>query len=177
MDSCPPHWSGNNSTDMNRFLKFAVGLLILALFSACVSQHRQRVHFPDQDKLIENAQKGRIYVIRHPWLWNIASHMALVSIYDGDMEIGSIAGHRGFLSWERDPGQAAIACVPGPGQVTVTVESGKVYYVLQHLVPDWATNNYLTPPGGEGLSSRLELVDEETGRKELSKAKPPNYTQ
>jgi hypothetical protein len=159
---------------MNRLLKFALGLLILIQFAACVSQHQQLVHFPDQHKPIENEKKGRIYVIRHPWLWNIASHMALVSVYDGNLEIGSIAGHRGFLSWERDPGQASIICVPGPGQVILTIENGKVYYILQHLEPDWGAN-FPTGLGGEGLSSRLELVDEETGRKELSKAKPPNY--
>ena len=158
---------------MNRFLKFALGLLVLLLFSACVSQHRQLVHFPDQDKPIEDAEKGRIYVIRHPWLWNLASHIALVSVGDGDLEIGSIAGHLGFLSWERDPGQATITSFPG--RVIVTVEKGKVYYILLHLEPDWATYNLVVLGSGE-LSARLELVDEETGRKELSKAKPPNYT-
>src|SRR5262249_13942170 len=99
----------------NRFVGFLLGLLTLSHVSGCVSQHQQRAHFPTQDKTIEDQEKGRIYVMRKPWLWNLASQMALVKVRDGDVEIGSIAGHRGFLCWEREPGQASISCVGDKG--------------------------------------------------------------
>ncbi len=160
---------------MNGFLKLLFGLLASVLLSGCVSQHQQLVHFPSQDKPIEDPEKGRIYVMRQPWLWNIASHMALVTVRDGDLVIGSIAGHRGFLCWEREPGQARVSCIGDNGGVIVAVEKGKVYYMLQHVEPVWQTINPALPGSGE-MATRLELVNEEKGRKELSKCVPPTHT-
>src|SRR5262245_6355193 len=97
----------------DRFRRCFPGLLALVLVCAagCVSQHQQFVRFPAQDKPIEDPEKGRIYVLRKPWLWNLASRITLVKVCDGDATIGSIAGHRGFLCWEREPGQARISCM------------------------------------------------------------------
>src|SRR5215831_16521262 len=95
----------------DRFRRCFPGLLILVCAAGCVSQHQQLVHFPAQDKPIEDSEKARIYVMRKPWLWNMASHMAIVTVRDGEETIGSIAGHRGYLCWEREPGQARISCV------------------------------------------------------------------
>ena len=156
---------------MARFSTFILGILILVFLSGCVSQHRQIVHFPDQQKSVEDPEKARIYVIRHPWLWNLASHMALVTICDEGLEIGTIAGHRGFLCWERKPGQAMISCL-GDNGITVTFEKGKVYYFLQHLEPVWQPHAITFPGTGE-MASMLELVDEAKGRKELSRCAPP----
>ena len=159
---------------MNRFLKCTFCLLTLIFLTACASQHQQVARFPNQNVAVEDMEKGRIYVMRHPWLWNIASHMALAGVYDGDEQIGTIAGHRGFLSWEREPGKTTISSGGYPKRgVNLTVEKGKVYYILQHVQPDWGTVNLASPASGE-LAVTREVVDEETGRKELSRCKPPN---
>jgi hypothetical protein len=56
----------------------------------------------------------------------------------------------------------------------VTVEKGKTYYILQHLDPVWQTVNPRAPGSGE-MSTTLELVNEQVGREELSKCKPPSH--
>ena len=155
---------------MSKSLQFALGTLALTVLSGCTSQHQQLVHFPDQKQLVEDPEKARIYVIREPWLWNLASHMQLVTVRDGDTTIGSIAGHRGYLCWEREPGQANISCAGDKGGILVTVEKGRAHYILQHLEPVWGT---MVAPGGGQMATRLESVNEERGKRELSKCKPP----
>jgi hypothetical protein len=142
-------------------------LLALSLIAGCASQHRQTIHFPDQRRPIENPEKSRIYVLREPWLWNLASRMALVSFSDGDQPVGQIAGRRGYLCWERDPGQVALSSLsPGsdkPTRIHFPVTKGKTYYVIERLVPR----------ADGGMTAHLALVDEEKGRQELKKCKPP----
>jgi hypothetical protein len=117
---------------MSTIWRSALGSVLVLLATGCVSQHQQLVRFPDLQKRIEDPEKARIYVIRHPWLWNIASHTAVVIVRDGDEEIGSIAGHRGFLCWEREPGTTTISAraVGQAASLELSVERGKVYYVL-----------------------------------------------
>src|SRR3954470_6009350 len=151
---------------MNRIHPGICATITLLLFSGCVSQHRQLVHFPVQAKSTEDPDKGRIYVMRHPWLFNLASHMALLTIWDGTQEIGTIAGHRGFLCWEREPGQVTISAVApgfeGTNRVNILIEKGKVYYIVQGLAPDFQSIPIDGPGGGNMLAS-LKVLDEDAG--------------
>jgi hypothetical protein len=145
----------------------AVGCIAFVfLVSGCASQHEQRAHFPSQSVAVEDGSKGRIYVIRQPWLWNVASRTVPIAVFDGEERVGTIATGHGFLCWERAGGVAEISCQNSKESISVPVEKGKAYYVLQHVKPDG-----FGP--GAGLKPRLELVDEATGKEKLSKASPP----
>ena len=150
-----------------------LALIAVGLLTGCASQHRQLVYFPDQQKTLDNHEKGRIYVIRKPWSINWASHVALVQIRDNDQEIGSIAGHRGYLCWERDPGLATLTTISGfqEARIEQQVEQGKVYYILQGLRP---ASTCLGIPLGQTMVVSLQAVDEETGKKELKNCIPPS---
>ena len=144
-------------------------LLVLVLLTGCASRHRQMVHFPDQHVAIEDPQKGRIYVIRQPtfWRFNLVSLARKIRVTEGDREIGSIAGQRGFLSWETEPGHKMLF-VPDEAFLELTVEKGNAYYIL---VRDKAVG--VVGPGTGRMTVELKLVDEEKGRKELAKSTPP----
>jgi len=104
-------------------------LLALVLVTGCASQ--QLVHLPDQQVAVEDPQKGCIYVMRQPtfWRFNLVSLARKIRVTDGNREIGSIAGQRGFLSWETEPGETIIF-VPDEAYLEVAVKRGKVHYVV-----------------------------------------------
>ena len=83
---------------------------MLILLAGCATQ--QLVQFPDPKAAAPDPQKARIYVMRDP-------------------EIGSIAGQRGYLSWERKPGEVSLS-VPGEAYLGLIVEEGSVTYVVVH---------------------------------------------
>jgi hypothetical protein len=158
---------------MNRLLVFIIILIALYLLAGCGGTMKQMVPFPDQSKVVENQGKGRIYVMGSPSLMNLASHHVTSSVLEGDKIIGYIADHS-YLSWEREPGDIKIYSYLGNSTsvVNLSVENGKVYYVLLNMFPAFETI-FDVHPGGGNIHAKLEVVDEETGKKELLKCKPP----
>ena len=150
--------------------RFVSIFLAMSLLGGCAFQHVQNVPLPNQANNIDDVNKVRVYVIRKPWLFNLASHIALVQVYDGGKKIGSIAGHRGYLSWEREPGDTTISAEPGmisgSDSIDVTLKKGNVYYTTEQTKPE---SLFPTSP----LITTLELVDDVIGKDELAKAKPP----
>lgn len=158
---------------MNRFILSQFTLIMSLCIAGCGGTTQQMVHLPDQSKYIEVEDKGRIYVIGSPFSFNMVSHSTTVSVIADDKHIGYIAGHR-YLCWEREPGISNISgqVYTSKSVVSLFVESGKVYYILAHIGPDWKTINPLIPGSGE-MSVRLEIVNDEEGKKALFDYKPP----
>jgi len=129
-------------------------LLALVLVTGCASQ--QLVHF---------------HVMRQPtfWRFNLVSLARKIRVTDGNREIGSIAGQRGFLSWETEPGETIIF-VPDEAHLEVTVKRGKVHYIV---VRDMATEPYVGCGTGR-MTVELKLVGEKEGREELAWGTPPH---
>ena len=123
---------------------------------------------------LEDPDKGRVYVVRTAFAFNIASHSVPVTVSDGPTEIGYTAGHS-YLCWEREPGEARIhSSAYNSKTLELNIEKGKVYYVLQHVGPAWDTlGQAIVMPGGGQLTATMELLDEEKGKKELSHCKSP----
>ncbi|SPE57166.1 hypothetical protein SBV1_2670013 [Verrucomicrobia bacterium] len=72
-------------------------------------------------------------------------------------------GPHGFLCWERDPGDTiVIGTAEGTSQAPLTVQSGNVYCIFQHV---WM--GLLIARKG------LEVVDEDKGPKVLKKCHRP----
>jgi hypothetical protein len=89
-------------------------------------------------------------------------------VTEGGREIGFIAGQRGFLSWETEPGETIIS-VPGEASLGVTVKKGKVHYIVVRDVADGYRFF-----GTDRITVELKRVDENEGREELAQATPPN---
>ena len=143
-------------------------LLALLLVAGCATQ--QLVPLPDPHAAVPDPQKARIYVMREPnvWRFNLVSLFRKIRVLDGGLEIGSIAGQRGYLWWEREPGDVSLS-VPSEAYLSLTVEKGGVYYVVVHdkvVGPVW-------PPGSGRMIAELELVNAEKGRRVLAKGTPP----
>jgi hypothetical protein len=144
--------------------------LVLLLLAGCAT--RQLVSFPDPQAAVQDPRKSRIYVMRDPnfWRFNLVSLFRKIRVLDGAVEIGSIAGQRGCLSWEREPGDASLS-VPGEAYLGLTVEKGSAYYVVVHdkaVGAGW-------PPGSGRMIVELELVDAEKGRRVLARGTPPDH--
>ena len=154
---------------MMRYGQFISILLAIVLMGGCASLHVQDTPFPNQANTIDDMYKARVYVIRNPWLINIASHIIPVEVYDGSKKIG-IIDRRGYLCWEREPGATTISTKPGPrleaGNITLTLQQGTVYYILEQTVPTGLLMS-------SSLRTTLTQVDNMTGQDELAKAKPP----
>ena len=149
-------------------------LIVLCLLTACGTTS-QLVRWPDQSRVVDDQGKGRIYVIGQPFAINIMSHNTNMRVFDGGELIGGIVG-RGYLCWERPPGIATIAseaaASPYGSVITLTIERGKVHYVLAHIGPKWSAGMFLVPGGGH-LAVRLEVVTEDQGKTALAGSKPP----
>jgi hypothetical protein len=149
-------------------------LLVVFLLTACGTTN-QFVRVPDQSGVVDDQGKGRIYVIGRPFSINIMSHNVNMRVTDDGELIGGIVG-RGYLCWERAPGIATIASAavssPYGSVITLTIERGKVHYVLAHIGPKWSAGMFLVPGGGD-LAVRLEVVTEDQGKRALAGSKPP----
>ena len=99
---------------------------------------------------------------------NIASYTVPVEVYDGNRKIG-IIDRRGYLSWEREPGDTTISTKPGTslevGSIALALQQGTVSYMLEQTAP-------AGPFSFSSLRTTLTLVDNMTGQDELAKAKP-----
>ena len=153
---------------MNRFLMCGLGFMISVLLTGCTFQSFQVVHFPNQSMPVENAEKGRIYLMRQTSSMNIPSRTRLMIVYDGNQEIGTV-GNYGFLCWEREPGQAVITFPPYHAPPFVlTVEKDRTYFIQVRVKP-------IAVAPASPLEVH-EILDEATGKKELSSCKAPSVT-
>lgn len=134
------------------------GCVSALLLAGCVSS-RQFVPLPDQAKKIDDPSKGRIYVMRPATIGAAVT----MNVSDDGKFIGS-TGPKGYLCWERQPGEAIISTTSeGSSQAPLSVQAGGVYYIFQHVrMGMWLAR-------GE-----LEIVNDEKGREVLKKCHPPN---
>jgi hypothetical protein len=135
----------------------ASGCACLLMLTGCSSTW-QYVKLPDQTRKVEDASRGRIYVIRS----SEAGAQAHVDILDGNHIVGS-TGPRGYLSWEKEPGETVIlSSSKGDSRLTLKVAAGEVYYVLQQV-----------GPGRFYAKSSLEVVSSEQGQAALANSRSP----
>jgi Protein of unknown function (DUF2846) len=133
---------------------FLLGILVI-LLPGCAST-KQSVRIPNLSVPVEDATKARIYVIR-PALIGGAVQM---KVTDNDELIGK-TGPQSYLVWERSPGEAFVTSkAEKPCSVTLNVEAGKVYYVLQRV-----------EPGVLYARCRMEQIDDEHAQKFLKGCK------
>ena len=144
----------------DRIILLAVSGL-LSLITGCASS-KQYVHFPDQNKAIENPELARIYVVRP------TADVAAVSmkISDGDNAIGT-TGPKGFLCWERIPGSATIISTDwgktnSISKLALHTAKGHVYYIQQNV-----------RLGVLKAHHEFTLLSEEDGKAIVSKCNPP----
>src|SRR5213594_2924348 len=148
----------NQTRPMNRILTLASCVAALCLVG-CASTI-QYVPMPDQTKAVEDSAKGRIYVMR-PSSFGAAVGM---NVSDGGNPIGS-TGPNGYLCWEREPGDVVVSSTSeNTSRVSLPVRPGSIHYVLQHI-----------RMGIFIARTDLEVVNEEQGKKELTKCKPAKY--
>lgn len=140
-------------------LTILAGLSAALLLTGCAST-KQFVPLPDQSKTVEDPAKGRIYVMRPASVGGAIK----MNVTDGNTPIGT-TGPKGFLCWERDPGDVVVASSSeNTSRVSLAVRPGSVYYVLQHVrMGIWIAR------------TDLETVTEDQGKLELKKCKPPKY--
>lgn len=127
------------------------------LATGCVAT-KQVVPFPNQSNTVEDPSKGRVYVMRPAKIGTAIS----MPVSDDGKPIGS-TGPRGYLCWERPPGDTIVSSSSeGVTQLPLTVSPGQAYYIFQHLrMGVWIAR------------SELELLDTEKGLKILKKCKRP----
>jgi len=145
-------------------MKTSLALLacIGPLFLTGCASTRQFVPFPEQSQRVQDPSKGRIYVMRPAGLGAAIT----MNVSDGGKPIGKTGPH-GFLCWERDPGDTiVIGTAEGASQAPLTVQSGNVYYIFQHV-----------RMGLLMARNELEVVDEDKGRKVLKKCHRPKMEQ
>ena len=107
---------------------------------------------------IENQEMIRVYVIRATGLGSAIS----TNIYDDNRLIGT-TGPNGYLCWEREAGKTEIlAKAENKSKVYLDTEPGEICYIKQDI-----------QLGVLMARTKLELVNEEQGKKLLKKCKPP----
>ena len=133
---------------------------VFALFLVGCASSVQYVHMPDLSKKVEDANKGRIYVMR-PTSFGYAISM---EVSDGGNPIGK-TGAKGFLCWEREPGDVIVSSTAeNTSRVSLPVRPGGIYYVQQNVrMGVWMAR------------TDLEVVDEEKAQEKLKKCKPAKF--
>jgi len=136
---------------------YFIAALMLVIGAGCATTS-QSVAIPDLTREIENPEKGRIYVIR-PTVFKFGISMRIT---DNGRFVG-FTGPNGYLCWEREPGEAEIACkAENTSKVSLDVNKGEIYYIRQHM-----------QMGLLHARNKLEVVNEEKGKEFLQKCKPP----
>ncbi len=144
----------------------------LACAVGCAST-RQFVPLPDQQTSIQNADQGRIYVLRPERLLGTAARM---QVRDGDRPIGDLGTHS-YLCWERAPGKTTVFLdfhtmddftIAMPEELDV--QRGQVYYLRAGLL---SMNPVSTDTN---LLDRLWRLDDAEGKLMLQKCNPPPRT-
>ena len=126
---------------------------VLLLFAGCSTSSRQFVAYPDQEKVVEDAGKARIYIFRKEDSYR---GQYPVLVVEGEKEIGEL-GTGGWLCWER---------APGVRQVRLVLRRGG-------LEPkNWA--GYSTAEGREGVARHylveITVTDSTPKMKEITPA-------
>ena len=139
-----------------------IGLAMLVTVAGCAKTW-QAVGFPNQSLRIEDSEKARIYLICDTGLGTALND----PVEDAGNYIGTI-GPTSFLCWEREPGSTTITVNPhskfeNSSKVELTADKDKVYYIQLDRWPGLLTANY-----------KLELIDEDKGKRLLKKCKPAN---
>lgn len=140
-------------------IEVASGLpfLFLLLLAGCAT-NEQFVHFPDQQKRVEDPGKARIYVARPNGLGGMAS----MEIWDTGKHVAN-TGPWGFVCWERLPGKAEVTGrEENNSTVEIDAEAGEVYFIQQHIREGWWQPR-----------NKLEILSEEDGRHRVKQCKPP----
>ena len=138
--------------------KAVLALFPLLLILANCTSTQQYVTLPDQGQEIADPSMGRIYVLRPAALGSAVS----MEIRDGDQVIGK-TGPKGYLCWERSPGTTeVVGKAENESSVTVDVERGTVYYILQQI-----------QMGILMARNKLELLTKTEGQEVLAQCKPP----
>jgi hypothetical protein len=133
-------------------------ICLISLLACGCASNEQYVYFPDQKKIVEDPGKGRIYVIAP----RLDGMKISPQINDDGESIGNTSA-RGFLCWERKPGQTIISAqTDNTSEVTVDVQAGKVIYIIQTANMRWT-----------GTDNRLDVVSEQEGREALKSCRPP----
>jgi len=142
---------------MKKSALFTIAALIFVLGTGCAAT-KQAVSIPNLDQPFGNSQMGRIYVVRPSGFGTGVS----MRVTDNGTYIGS-TGAKGFLCWDREPGQAEIISkAENESKVSLNVNKGEVYYLQQHV-----------QLGLLFARNKLEVIGEEKGEKYLKKCKPP----
>ncbi len=137
------------------------GLFLITLSLIGCASTKQYVPVPNQNVRVEDENKARIYVIRPASSFGAAIPMAII---DNGLLIGD-TGAASYLSWERDPGDVSISGKSeNTSKVEFTAKKGDVYYIEQFINMGFAI-----------ARNRLELIDEEKGKKLQAACKPPKY--
>ena len=131
--------------------------LIVTTLTGCASAH-QYVPLPNQDVDVEQVALSRVYVLRPSTLGAALK----LTIRDEIRDVGK-TGAKSFLCWERRPGQATIIGeAENRSSVLLDLEAGKRYYVKQGI-----------RMGVMMARNELEVLDDEEGRRLLSKCRKP----
>ena len=151
-----------------RNLALSLMVVFVALSVAgCAATTSQSVPIPDQSRIIENPQMGRIYVIRPSAFGGFDS--ISMWIRDDNEYIGTTGGS-GFLCWERPPGKTEISGIAkNISSVTLDVKAGEVYYIHQDIYgpggPRWYSLVY----------NKLEVIIPEKAKELMKKCKHPVF--
>jgi hypothetical protein len=140
--------------------------LLVTSIACTATGSTQKVRMPDQAAAVENAGKGRIYLLRDDQEYGRAGRLLVTQ---NETPIGELA--RGdYLCWESNPGLVPLyvvydrAGMAGGDLRTVTsvrVEAGGTYYVLASFDAD---------KGAAKL--RAEILPESDGRARLAGLQP-----
>jgi len=113
--------------------KHPLVVCVVAMFAAGCASNKQFVPVPDQNVRVENAAKGRIYLIRPSSMGSAAS----MEVWDGNVHVGN-TGAKSFLCWEREPGEAIVSGrEENVSTVSLWVKTNEVYYIFQHMRMGW----------------------------------------
>ena len=142
---------------MIKMIRSGCFMLILVLSIGCAST-QQVVPFPDQSVRVEDPSMARIYVMRPS---NIAGAVSM-RVLDDDRLIGR-TGPRGFLCWEREPGDMEmVSRAENTYKLPMTLEAGEVYYIEQQ-----------PRMGFLFARNRLSQLSEEQGKEVLERCNEP----
>ena len=143
--------------EMKMVIQTCCATLMVVLGVGCAST-RQVVPFPDQSVQVEDPSMARIYVLR-PSTYGGAISMRVL---DDDELIGR-TGPRGFLCWEREPGEIeVVGRAENTFTLPISLEAGEVYYIEQRV-----------RMGLLSARNQLDQLSEERGKLLLERCREP----
>lgn len=139
-------------------MKKLVGIMFCGLLLAGCAGTTQYVPLPNQQNVVDEPSKARIYVIR-PTVFGGAVAM---KVSDNGKVVGKTYG-KSFISWEREPGMFTLTGKAENEEVLpLSVKAGERIYIKQSVeMGILMARNSLGP------------LDEPTAKEYLAKFKPP----